>query len=315
MKRRTFVGTAFAGVGVANAKPAKVKAGDIPTTQFGKTGRTVTVIAQGGARMDLFPDVSAAAAHVRRVYEMGVNYFDCAHSYWGGKSEEAYGQGLSDVRKNIFLTTKCLKRTRKEAEDELHLSLQRLKTDHLDIWQMHSLTKKAEIDQILGPGGAMEAFEAAKKAGKCRYIGFTGHYDPEVHAAMLKAYDKWDSVLMPLHAADHAYESFEKTALPVAVEKGIGIQAIKVFCKAFLLRALSPTECLRYTLSLPIHVAVCGCGSQGQMEDNVRTVQSFKKMTEEELADVRKRAVVGQGVYTGTTMEYWKKPSDVTRKS
>ena len=311
MKRRTFVGTAFAGMGTtgAYAKPAKVKAGDIPTTQFGKTGRTVTVIAQGGARMDLFPDVSAAAAHVRRVYEMGVNYFDCARSYWGGNAEQAYGQGLSGVRKNIFLTTKCLKRTRKEAEDELHLSLENLKTDHLDLWQMHSVSKKEEIDQILGPGGAMEAFEAAKKAGKCRYIGFTGHYDPEVHAAMLNAYDKWDSVLMPLHAADHAYESFEKTALPVAVQKGLGIQAIKVFCKAFLLRALSPSECLRYTLSLPIHVAICGCGSQGQMEDNVRTVQSFKKMSPEEMADVRKRAVIGQGVYTGTTMEYWKKPA------
>lgn len=311
MKRRTFVGTAFAGVGAtgAYAKPAKLKDHGIPTTQFGKTGTTVSVIAQGGARMDLFPDVSTAAAHVKRVYEMGVNYFDCARSYWGGKSEEAYGQGLSDVRKNIFLTSKSLKRTRKEAEDELNVSLRTLKTDHLDIWQMHSVLTKEDIDRILGPGGAMEAFEAAKKAGKCRYIGFTGHYDPEVHAAMLKAYDKWDSVLMPLHAADHAYESFEKSALPVAVEKGIGIQAIKVFCKAFLLRALSPAECLRYTLSLPIHVAVCGCGSQGQMEDNVRTVQSFKRMTPEEIADVRKRAVVGQGVYTGTTMEYWKKPS------
>ena len=166
-----------------------------------------------------------------------------------------------------------------------------------------------EIDRILSPGGAMEAFEAAKKAGKCRFIGFTGHFDPEVHAAMLKAYDKWDSVPMPLHAADHAYLSFEKTALPVAAEMRIGIQAIKVFCKAFLLRALSPAECLRYTMSLPAHVAVCGCGSQGQMEDNIRTAQSFKPMSAGEMADVRKRAVVGQGVYIGPSMEYWKRPS------
>ena len=259
--------------------------------------------------MDLFPDVAAAAAHVRRVYDMGVNYFDCAHSYWGGASEEAYGVGLSHVRKNIFLTTKTSDRTRKGAENQLDLSLKRLKTDYLDIWQMHSVTKKPEIDQILSPGGAMEAFESAKKAGKCRFIGFTGHYDPEVHAALLKAYPKWDSVLMPVHAADHAYLSFEKTALPVAVNMGIGIQAIKVFCKAFLLRALSPTECLRYTLSQPIHVAICGAGTQGQMEDNIRTVQNFKPMTSEEIADVRKRAIVGQGVYTGPTMEYWKKPA------
>lgn len=257
--------------------------------------------------MDLFPDVKAAAEHVRRVYEMGVTYFDCAHSYWDGKSEEAYGIGLSGIRKNVFLTTKSTKRTRKDADDELNLSLKRLKTDHVDLWQMHSVSTQADIDRILSPGGAMEAFEAAKKAGKCRFIGFTGHFDPEVHAALLNAYPHWDTVLMPVHAADHAYLSFEKTALPVAVDMKIGIQAIKVFCKAFLLRALSPTECLRYTLSQPVHVAICGAGTTGQMEDNIRTVQSMKKYTAEEIADVRRRAIIGQGVYTGPTMEYWKK--------
>jgi predicted aldo/keto reductase-like oxidoreductase len=160
----------------------------------------------------------------------------------------------------------------------------------------------------MGSGGAMEALEAAKKAGKCRFIGFTGHFDPEVHAALLKAFDKWDTVMMPLHAADHAYLSFEKTALPVAVERGVGVQAIRVFGKAFLLRSLSPTECLRYVLSLPgVHVAICGAGTQGQMEDNIRTAQNLRKMTPEEIADIRKRAVIGAGVYTGPTMEYWKK--------
>jgi len=176
---------------------------------------------------------------------------------------------------------------------------------------MHSLMRKEEIDQILSPGGAMEAFEAAKKAGKCRFIGFTGHYDPDVHTAMLKAYPSWDSVLMPVHAADHAYLSFEKSPLPVAAEIGIGVQAIKVFCKAFLLRSLSPNECLRYTLSQPVHVAICGAGTQGQMEDNVRIAQSFKPMTASEIDDVRKRAIVGQGVYTGPTLEYWKRPATI----
>jgi len=216
---------------------------------------------------------------------------------------------MDGKRAKVFLMTKNCARDAKGTRQHLEDSLRRLQTDHLDLWQMHSITTKAEIDRILSPGGAMEAFEAAKKDGKCRFIGFTGHYDPEVHAQMLKAYPKWDSVLMPVHAADHAYLSFEKTALPVAVEMGIGIQAIKVFCKAFLLRALSPAECLRYTLSHPLHVAVCGCGSQGQMEDNIRVAQSFKPLTPEEMADVRRRAIVGQGVYTGPTMEYWKRPS------
>ena len=309
MRRRVFVGGALAGTSLtgAYARPPKPKSGDIPTRQFGKTGIKVPVICQGGARMGLFPDVASAAAHVRRVYEMGLTYFDCAHAYWDGKAEEAYGQGLSDVRKNIFLTTKSMKRSRVEAEADLAASLRALKTDHLDLWQMHSIATQEDIDQIFGPGGAMEAFEAAKKACKCRFIGFTGHFDPQIHAQMLKAYAHWDTVLMPLHAADQAYLSFEKTALPVAVEMGIGIQAIKVFCKAFLLRALSPAECLRYTLSLPCHIAVCGCGTTGQMADNIQVAQAFKPRTPEEMADVRRRAIVGSGVYAGPTMEYWKK--------
>ena len=102
--------------------------------------------------------------------------------------------------------------------------------------------------------------------------------------------------------------SFEKMALPVAVERGVGVQAIKVFGKAFLLRSLSPTECLKYVLSQPgVHVAICGAGTQGQMEDNIRTAVHFKKMTPDEIDDVRKRAIAGAGVYTGTAIEYWKK--------
>jgi len=270
-----------------SATPQQVRAGDIPTTTFGKTGVQVSVIAQGGARMDLHPDVQAAAAHVRTVYELGVTYFDCARAYWDGRSEEAYGIGLQGIRKNVFLTTKTQKRTAKEAEQDLETSLRLLKTDYVDLWQVHAVQSRDDIDQILGPGGAIEAFEAAKKAGKCRFIGFTGHYDPEVHAALLKAYDKWDTVMMPLHAADHAYLSFEETALPVAVERGVGVQAMKIFGKAFLLRALNPTECLRYVLSQPgVHVAICGAGSQGQMEDNIRAVQNLRKLTPEEIAIV-----------------------------
>jgi len=305
-----FVGGAFAGLSTSRAfaAPRQVKAGDIPVTAFGKTGLKVSVIAQGGARMDLHPDVAAAAAHVRRVYDLGVTYFDCARTYWGGRSEEAYGIGLQGVRKDVFLTTKSAQRTAQGAQADLETSLRLLKTDHVDLWQMHTIENQGDIDKILAPGGAMEAFDAAKKAGKCRLIGFTGHFDPEAHAAMLKAYDKWDTVMMPIHAADHAYLSFEKTALPVAKEFGIGVQAIKVFGKANLLRSLNPTECLRYALSQPgVHVAICGAGTQGQMEDNIRTAQNFKPMTVEEIAETRKKAVTGAGVYTGPTLEYWKK--------
>lgn len=310
MRRRLFVGGAFAGLPIrgAFAAPQTVKAGDIPVTTFGKTGIKVSVIAQGGARMDLHPDIPSAAAHVRRVYGLGITYFDCARLYWDGRSEEAYGIGLQGIRRNVFLTSKSVKRTAKEAQAELETSLRLMKTDYLDLWQMHSIESQSDIDKILAPGGALEAFEAAKKAGKCRFIGFTGHFDPGAHAAFLKAYDKWDTVMMPVHAADHAYLSFEQSALPIAKEFGIGVQAIKVFGKANLLRSLSPTDCLRYTLSQPgVHVAICGAGTQGQMEDNIRTVRNFKAMTPEESAATRKKAIVGSGVYTGPTLEYWKK--------
>lgn len=310
MKRRLFVGGAFAGLTTSStrAMAQSVKAGDIPVTDLGKTGLKVSVIAQGGARMDLHPNIPAAAAHVRRMYDIGITYFDCARSYWGGRSEEAYGIGLEGVRKNVFLTTKTMGRTAKEVEDDLATSLRLLKTDYVDLWQIHSIQNDEDIEKILAPDGALKALAAAKKAGKCRLIGFTGHFDPGAHAALLKAYDQWDTVMMPVHAADHAYLSFEETALPVAKEFGIGVQAIKIFGKANLLRSLNPMECLRYALSQPgVHVAICGAGTQGQMEDNIRAVQSFKPMTAEEIADVRKRAITGAGVYTGPTLEYWKK--------
>ena len=258
--------------------------------------------------MDLHSDIPSAADHVRQVYELGVRYFDCARMYWNGQSEEAYGLGLQGVRKHVFLTSKSAGRTAKDAEKDLETSLRLLKTDYLDLWQMHNVQGREDIEAVLKPGGALEAFEAAKKAGKSRFIGFTGHFDPEAHAALLKAYDKWDTVMMPVHAADHAYLSFEQIALPVAVERGVPTQAIKIFGKANLLRSLSSSDCLRYALSQPgVQVAICGCGSVGQMEDNIRAVQNFRKMTPEECAAVRKSAITGAGVYTGTTLEYWKK--------
>jgi len=310
MKRRAFLGTALAGLPLtgAFAAPPKARAWDIPTTTLGRTGVKVQVVAQGGARMDLHPDIPAAAAYVRQVYELGVRYFDCARMYWNGQSEEAYGLGLQGVRKDVFLTSKSVGRTAKDAAMDLEMSLRLLKTDYLDLWQMHDIRTLDDVQAVLKPGGAMEAFEAAKKAGKCRLIGFTGHFDPAAHAAMLNSYDRWDTVMMPVHAADHAYLSFEQIALPMAVARGVATQAIKIFGKANLLRSLSPSDCLRYALSQPgVQVAICGCGTVGQMEDNIRAVTNLRKMTPEQSAEVRKRAIVGQGVYTGPTLEYWKK--------
>src|SRR5439155_5155242 len=132
---------------------------------------------------------------------------------WDGRSEEVYGAVLPPFRKQVFITTKANSRTRAGADAELDLSLKRLRTDYVDLWQIHAVGEKTEVEQIFGPGGAMEAFEAAKGAGKCRFIGFTGHHDPYVHLEMLKPYDKFDSILMPLNIADPGYLSFENLTL------------------------------------------------------------------------------------------------------
>lgn len=313
MRRRTFVGGAFAGLGITGlfAQPSKPQAGSTPMREFGKTGVKLTVIGQGGARLALLRNKEAARAHTRHAYELGLNYFDCAHSYWDGHSEEVYGDVLSDVRKKVFITTKCTQRTAQEAGAELRLSLKALKTDYLDLWQMHGIQEQADVDRIFGPGGAIEAFEGAKKAGQCRFFGFTGHHDPKVHLAMLRAYDKWDSILMPLHAADPAYLSFEREVLPMAVERGLGIQAMKVFGNAFLLRVMNAEECLKYALSLPVHCAALGASTTGQLDDDVRFAQRFKPLSADDMNGLRKIAVTaGPGGLKGPALEYWKRDAE-----
>ena len=212
MKRRTFFGGAFAGLAATayGLKPPKASAGDIPKRTFGKTGEKLTVIGQAGGRFPLITFEEAKAVTLR-AYDLGINYFDNSVDYWDGKSEEVFGAVLPPFRKNIFITTKANKRDRAGAEGELHLSLKRMRLDYVDLWQIHMVGEMKEVDQIFAPGGAIEAFEAAKKAGKCRFIGFTGHRDPNIHLAMLKHYDKFDTILMPLNVADPELFEFRKT--------------------------------------------------------------------------------------------------------
>ena len=307
MQRRSFFGAVFSGLAsAAGAKPQSPKAGGIPMRTLGKTGQKLTIIGLGGARFHL-ESFEEGTAIVRRAYELGINYFDMARGYWNGHAEDVYGAVIPAFRKDVFLTTKTGQRTRKGAEADLDLSLKRLKTDHVDLWQMHALGKKEDIERILAPGGALEAFEAAKKAGKCRFIGFTGHANPFLNLDMLRRCDKFDTLLMPLHAADTAYLSFEKGTLPEAVQRGIGVLGMKIFANGHLLRAFGVKQCLTYTLTLPIHAATLGCATLGQLEDDVRIAQSFKPLTNEEMDALRARAVEKhREVSNGPTLEYWK---------
>ncbi len=304
MNRRSFIGGALAGASaVAGASRASASSrGDVPTRVFGKTGETLTVIGQAGGRFPLC-SFDEAKAITLRAYDLGINYFDNAHGYWNGRSEEVFGEVLPEFRKDVFITTKSTDRTRKGAQDELHLSLERLKTDYVDLWQIHAVGEMDEVDRIFGPGGAIEAFEAAKKAGKCRFMGFTGHRDPKVHMAMLERYDEYDTILMPLHAADPSYLSFEKLVLPEAQKRGLGIQGMKSLANAKLLQSLSVRQCIQYVLSLPIHCLAVGCTTIGQIEDDVRIAQEFGRLGETEMSALRER--VKQ--LAGASLEDWKR--------
>jgi uncharacterized protein len=312
MQRRSFFGAAFAGLGsAATAKPAPPPAGGIPTRILGKTGQRVTMVGMGGARFHMISREEGVAL-VRHAYDLGITFFDMARDYSAGYGEQVYGDAIPPFRKDIFLVSKTLKRTRKAAEQELETSLRLMKTDHLDLWHMHGVSYKRDIDQIFAPGGAYEAFEAAKKAGKVRFIGYSNCRDPRNHVEMLKHAEQFDVAVMPLHIADSSFSddpgmSFEKTALPAAVERGVGIVGIKSFGNAFLLRTFASTDCVRFNLSLPVTTLALGFNTIGELEDDVRVAQNFKQLTAEQMAALRARA--GSGAFDaihGPALEYWK---------
>ena len=304
MKRRSFVGGAFAGLIGLRRRPlgSTLKAGDVPKRTFGKTAQKLTIIGQAGGRFPLI-SFEEAKAVTQRAYDVGINYFDSAHSYWEGRSEEVYGEVLAPFRQEVFITTKTDKRSREGAETELQLSLKRLKTDYVDLWQIHSVTTMDDVEKIFAPGGEIGAFEAAKKAGKCRFIGFTGHHDPQSHLAMLARYRHFDTILMPLNAADPSYLSFETQVLEEARKQNLGIQGMKSLANAKLLQSFSVKECLTYVLSLPIHCLAVGCTTIGQLEDDVRIAQQLEPYSEQEMARMRERA---QGL-SGPGLEDWKR--------
>jgi len=290
----------------ASALPLAAADGEIPKRVLGKTGERLTIIGQAGGRFPLC-SFEEAVAITRRAYDLGINYFDNAHGYWNGRSEEVYGTALSSpMRKKVFVTSKTTVRDAKGAMAELELTLKRLKSDYVDLWQVHSVTSNENLGKIFDGGGAIEAMEAAKKSGKCRFIGFTGHHDPAAHVEMLKRYDKWDTVLMPLHMADPAYLSFEKQVLPIATERGMGIQGMKSTANAKLLQNFSVRDCLQYTLSLPIHCLAVGCTTIGQIEDDVRIVKTFAQLSSAQMDDYRHRAES----LKGPRLEDWKRNAE-----
>lgn len=242
----------------------------IPKRQLGKTGVAVTQIGLGGEGVLRSTGREEEARQmIARALELGINYCETARAY--ADSELYYGRALEEKRREVFLASKAHARTAVEAEAQLRTTLANLRTDWLDLWQLHDLRSEADLQAIFAPGGAIEAFDRAKQAGTVRFIGITGHQDP---AILLKALDLYpfDTVLMPVNPAEAAWRSFPEAVLPEAQRRGLGVIGMKVLCRGLGLQVpgqADPAVWLRYALAREVTTVVIGCDDPGQVEANV----------------------------------------------
>ena len=260
---------------------------DIQKRKLGKTGVDVTLIGLGGEgvlRTSGYDD--EAYALINRALDLGMNYFESARAYSG--SESYYGMALRERRKEIFLTSKSHARDRKGALEHLQETLKNMKTDHLDLWQVHDVRTDDDVKEIFGPKGAIEAFAEAKQKGLTRFIGVTGHHDPEILKKCISLFD-FDTVLLPVNPAEPHYKSFPDEVVPFAKQKNMGIIGMKVYLRGFAasipwFQSMEPF--LYFALSQPVSTVVIGCDSVRQLEENVAFAMKFSQMPNEEMRDL-----------------------------
>ncbi len=255
----------------------------IPVRTLGKTGEKVTILGLGGEGILRTFDYDAEAYQlVNRAIDLGVNYFESARAYSG--SEYYYGIALGERRKDIFLTSKSHARNREGALAHLSETLRNMRTDHIDLWQVHDVRTIQDVELIFGLGGAIEAFTWAKENGLTRYIGVTGHHDPEILKKCLSLYD-FDTVLMPVNPAEPTYASFIDIVLPEAIKRQMGVICMKVYFRGLAQKIpwfQSMEPFYRFSLSHDVSTAVIGCDSISHIEENVLIASNFKHMDEAE---------------------------------
>ncbi len=310
--RRTFLGVSAASAilsGLAPLADAVERNGDMPYRTLGRTGEKVSAIGLGGWHVGFGGlDDDQAIRLVRMAIDNGINFMDNCWDYNGGRSEIRMGKALRDgYRQKAFLMTKIDAHTKAAAAQQIEESLRRLQTDHLDLLQFHEVIRMTDPEQIFAPGAGMEAALEAKKAGKIRYIGFTGHKSPDIHLKMLEtaaAHEfHFDSVQMPLNVMDAHYESFGKKVLPVLVKSDIGVLGMKPLGNGGILRSntVTATECLHYAMNLPTSVVINGCQSVEDLQQALNAARTFQPMSEKEVASLlAKTAEAAQnGQYEG----------------
>ncbi|RKG59616.1 aldo/keto reductase [Corallococcus sp. AB011P] len=276
---------------VLGASPRKAKNGpSVPRRKLGRTGQEVSCIGLGGFHIGKQKEESESIALIRGALDQGINFLDNCWDYNDGKSEERMGKALRDgYRAKAFLMTKIDGRDKKTAAKQIDESLQRLQTDHLDLLQLHEVIRDNDPDRAFAEGGAIEAMKDAQKAGKARFLGFTGHKSPDIHLKMLETAKnhgfRFDAVQLPLNVMDAHFNSFEKRVLPVLVKEGIGVLAMKSMGDPFILdsKTVTAPECLRYNLSLPVSVVITGIDSQERLQQALTAARTFKPLNEKDI--------------------------------
>jgi aryl-alcohol dehydrogenase-like predicted oxidoreductase len=267
----------------------------MPLKPFGKTDVKVSALGLGGHHLGAAKDEQTAVSLIHKALDGGITFYDCCWEYNRGKSEDWLGKGLKGVRDKAFLMTKVCTHGRDSAlaMQMLEQSLRRLQTDHLDLWQIHGVTFQNDPDLFIRSNGAAEALHKAKQQGKVRFVGFTGHKDPDIHLAMLNTGFPFDAVQMPLNPFDANFFSFEKKVLPVLVERGIaplGMKPIGGHGEPVLGGVFTAEELLRYAMSLPVATTITGVSEPHILEQNLRIAQAFVPMTTQEMEVIREHA-------------------------
>jgi predicted aldo/keto reductase-like oxidoreductase len=317
VSRREFVGMAAASLLMAGTQSGSTehdRKDGIPYRPLGHTGEQVSVIGLGGYHLARQSHVEESIRIIRTGIDAGINFLDNCWDYNGGESEVRMGKALRDgYRQKAFLMTKIDGRNKAAATAQLNESLRRLQTDRIDLLQFHEVIRDSDPDRFFAEG-AMEVVQEAQKAGKVRFIGFTGHKSPDIHLKMLATASKhgfrFDAVQMPLNVMDAHFNSFEKKVLPILTKEGVGVLGMKSMGDKVILRSKTATaiECLQYAMNLPTSVVITGCDSVGILQQALNAARSFQPMDSSQvaalLAKTAKAAEAGQFELYKTTHQF-----------
>ena len=266
---------------------------EVPMRPFGRADAKVSALGVGGHHLGDLKTVEDAIQFVQEAVDAGLTFFDNCWEYHNGKSEDWMGRGLAGRRDKVFLMTKvCTHGRGKElALQMLEQSLRRLQTDHLDLWQVHGVTFDNDPELAYRKGGVLEALDQAKKQGKARFVGFTGHKEPLIHLKMLELGYPFDAVQMPLNPFDASFHSFEKQVLPEVNKRGmaaLGMKSMGGRPDAIKKGLVKAEEMLRYAMSLPVTTTIAGMDALDVLHQNLRIANGFKPMTADEMEALRK---------------------------